>query len=556
MNDRKRIDLLSRYLDDGLSADQEQALSAMLKSDEQARELFYHLSMQHALLHRLARTTASLPPGVEQDAVTAPDNARAARGRSPDAARSRTGAARTRIVRFPKRRSWRITAIAAALILAFGMMLNRQWDRLIGRDTAGRRPSVVELVGPASVQRGANRFSLTTGTMLRAGDQIVCAGAQSRLALGYADGTRIAVLGAGAVRLLPQPGRRLFLETGVLEAQIAPQPSVRPVILSTSHADVEVLGTQFALSATEQKTLLDLRTGRLRIACKRSGESIVLNAGSSAQIAKTIAVSASPLIRRRPGHITRHGPVLLYCFDEGSGTTVRDSSGVGPPLDLQIQDPQRTRWLPGGGLAVAGNTAIRSAGPALKLTRACKESNALSVEAWIKPVGPQMDGPARILTVSQGASARNFTLAQGGGAYYLRVQVSAVPPPSFNLCGGLGHIRPGLNHVVATRDGSGMCRLYVNGEQRKVGLEPHLFPAPEDLVHDRLEAPGTFSGWDERYPLMLANELNSADRNRSWRGEYHRVALYSRALSAEEVARNYRAGPTARSAARHAGVPD
>jgi hypothetical protein len=68
-----------------------------------------------------------------------------------------------------------------------------------------------------------------------------------------------------------------------------------------------------------------------------------------------------------------------------------------------------------------------------------------------------------------------------------------------------------------------MARIYVGGESI-VGRA----------------VPGSFTSWGENYQLALADELIGS---RAWLGEYHLVAIYSRALSAEEVSENFRVGP-------------
>lgn len=47
------------------------------------------------------------------------------------------------------------------------------------------------------------------------------------------------------------------------------------------------------------------------------------------------------------------------------------------------------------------------------------------------------------------------------------------------------------------------------------------------------------ANWDDDYPLALANELIDP---RPWLGELYLVAIYSKALSAEEVNLNYIVG--------------
>jgi hypothetical protein len=50
---------------------------------------------------------------------------------------------------------------------------------------------------------------------------------------------------------------------------------------------------------------------------------------------------------------------------------------------------------------------------------------------------------------------------------------------------------------------------------------------------------GDFSGWTSNYRLGLANEMT---KDHPWLGEIHLVAIYDRALTADEVGQNYGAG--------------
>jgi hypothetical protein len=67
-----------------------------------------------------------------------------------------------------------------------------------------------------------------------------------------------------------------------------------------------------------------------------------------------------------------------------------------------------------------------------------------------------------------------------------------------------------------------------------------LFAAlPLILAVGQLVAP--FGTWDSRSTLQIGNE---ATHNRPWLGKIHFVALYKRALAADEVARHYHRGPS------------
>jgi hypothetical protein len=54
---------------------------------------------------------------------------------------------------------------------------------------------------------------------------------------------------------------------------------------------------------------------------------------------------------------------------------------------------------------------------------------------------------------------------------------------------------------------------------------------------------GDLAGWSDDYRLILVNEHTN---DRAWRGELHLIAVYSRALSAEEVSQNFAAGEPGR----------
>ena len=54
------------------------------------------------------------------------------------------------------------------------------------------------------------------------------------------------------------------------------------------------------------------------------------------------------------------GLKALYFFNEGEGNQIQDNSDSDSPVNLEIQDPSETDWLPGRGLKVRGNTIISS----------------------------------------------------------------------------------------------------------------------------------------------------------------------------------------------------
>jgi hypothetical protein len=213
---------------------------------------------------------------------------------------------------------------------------------------------------------------------------------------------------------------------------------------------------------------------------------------------------------------------VLYTFEEGKGKTVHDVSDVGKPLNLIVKDEKAVSWVPGG-LAINKPTLVATSGFATKLIEAAKASNEITIEAWVKPADDTRGGPARIVTLSKNIRERNFTLGQDGNRYDVRLRTTETDKngnPSLKT--PAGSLTTELSHVVYTRDSWGVARIYINGVERVSGT-----------------VGGDFD-WDDDCRFGLANEFTSRDR--TWLGELHLVAIYSRALKPDEVSQNFEAG--------------
>jgi hypothetical protein len=224
-----------------------------------------------------------------------------------------------------------------------------------------------------------------------------------------------------------------------------------------------------------------------------------------------------------PGMRVTAGQLVLYSFEEGSGTRVYDVSGFGTPLDLLVEDEAAISWINGGGLEINSSTVIKSAGAARKVIDAVKASNELTIEAWITPANTTQSGPARIVTLSRDLYYRNFTLGQQSDTYDVRLRTTET---SYNGLPSLstpsGSLANQLAHVVYTRDVYGAIKLYMDGALVVSGT-----------------VGGDCSVWGD-YALALANELTG---DRPWLGSFHMVAIYDRALNQAEVSQNFAVGP-------------
>ncbi|MFQ5631036.1 MAG: LamG-like jellyroll fold domain-containing protein, partial [bacterium] len=223
-----------------------------------------------------------------------------------------------------------------------------------------------------------------------------------------------------------------------------------------------------------------------------------------------------------------NGQIALYTFEEAGGNKIKDVSGVGAPLDLIISNEAATKWITGG-LAINASTIVATANAATKIIDACKNSREITLEAWIKPATTSQWGPARIVSLSRNIWNTNVTIGQGisqnqSALYDVRLRTSStnnVGTPSLNT--PQGSLDTQLTHVIYSRDASGLAKIYKNNNQQ----------ASKSIS-------GNLSNWNAGYNLALANELTG---DRPWLGEFHLVAIYDRALSANEVSQNFNAGP-------------
>ncbi|QDT16312.1 DUF1592 domain-containing protein [Alienimonas californiensis] len=215
------------------------------------------------------------------------------------------------------------------------------------------------------------------------------------------------------------------------------------------------------------------------------------------------------------------GVVAVYDF-AGDGNIVRDLSGqdgfgTGEPLDLEIGKGAKVRRTPAG-LRIDGPSQISAPRPAKRLTAALKKSGEVTIEVWLTPADAKQAGPARIVTLSGGSSKRNVTLAQEGKKYDARLRTTSNADnnglPSTSTDDAVRTDRP--THVVFTRRSTGLARLWVDGAMR-----------------GNRSTEGSFGNWDDGFRLALAGEIGD---DRPWRGTLHRVAIYDRALSDEEIA--------------------
>ena len=238
---------------------------------------------------------------------------------------------------------------------------------------------------------------------------------------------------------------------------------------------------------------------------------------------------------------------VLYSFEDGSGDLVRDSSGL-EPIDLTIHSPNRVVWREGT-LSAERDAAIASAPidaklplpaprPTQRLVEACQGTQEISVVLWVTPHRDHQSGPARIVTFSKNHEVRNFMVGQDGDDYMARLRTTETDE------NGRPKSRPGRgparqsSHLLEARNradaGEAVC-IVMTRTQGADGTANAAFYLNGQPV-DEVDLGGTFDAWDA-FELSLGNEF--VHNNRFWEGEFQRVAIYSQALTPEQVRQLY-----------------
>ncbi|NOZ54298.1 MAG: LamG domain-containing protein [Gammaproteobacteria bacterium] len=210
-----------------------------------------------------------------------------------------------------------------------------------------------------------------------------------------------------------------------------------------------------------------------------------------------------------------------------------DSSGVFPKLDLILNE--NTEWVSGWGIEFkAGGRALgTSIEASQKLYDLIAPRNEYSIEAWIVPANVTQEGPAIIASYSSGAQDRNFSMGQTLYSYEFLNRNTASGLDAANTANGNPtlitdpddeDLQATQQHVVMTYDPVNGRRIYVNGE----------FTGDNDTVLG-----GSLSEWNDGYLFVLGAETNG---DNGWLGKIRLAAIYSRALSQEQIQQNFDAG--------------
>lgn len=230
---------LARYLDGAATSDEMDVLNRALREDPEAR----------ALLRATARQALELA----------------------DSARSRE----VRPKASPPGRPRLLLAAAAA---AAALLLLWMFPR------GGPSIEIGRVQGAVSwrADGGMPQPGLREGTRLRLPGTLWTEGAGSSVELRFDDGTSVELAGASEVAIGDGRQKRLLLTRGTAVVEARPQPPERPLLLRTSTAETQVLGTRFSLSHDDRVTRVAVDEGRVRLRRLSDGSAVEIAPGQSA----------------------------------------------------------------------------------------------------------------------------------------------------------------------------------------------------------------------------------------------------------------------------------
>ena len=138
---------------------------------------------------------------------------------------------------------------------------------------------------------------------------------RSRALVRYADRTLLELAGDTQVREMTErdgeKGRRLFVAGGIVKAEVAKQPSGKPMVFDTEHGEARVLGTTLCLTVDpdpKRGTRLEVEEGRVELK-NEAGKSVMVDGGHQAVAAAGIPLSVKTLPREE---------IVLFCdFEDG-----------------------------------------------------------------------------------------------------------------------------------------------------------------------------------------------------------------------------------------------
>jgi hypothetical protein len=192
---------------------------------------------------------------------------------------------------------------------------------------------------------------------------------------------------------------------------------------------------------------------------------------------------------------------------------VRDTSGLGNPLDLTIENTNGISWVDGGGLILSQATVLRAPASPSKVYNGLTATGEFSVEMTVAP--SSLAGARKLLWYGANSGANvNLEVGQSNATRSTRARTTDTSN-SPNAITATDAIPISVDQHVLVTYNKTVMRIYHDGVQ--VGEQALT---------------GTLLNWDMTYKLIVANH---PDGTTPWLGTLKRIAIYDRALNTRQV---------------------
>ncbi len=266
-----------------------------------------------------------------------------------------------------------------------------------------------------------------------------------------------------------------------------------------------------------------------RLYCKDRGGQIkclALEKGAIAPLpitmAKKSSVNAKPFTSTKPFHLVNwlsDDPALVLGWKAGGGkrnlkgSLLKDGRCSFEARGNADFGPDREMALSRGAYLLKGGD---------ELHRAFQKANQFTLEVILSSGNASQTGPARIVSFSEDAYRRNFTLGQEGSQFVLRLRTTQTGENGMRPEIRFGQIKVGVQtHLLLTyREGELTC--YQNGMT---------------VFERKGHVKGSLANWNPQH-FLIGDEWNG---DRQWSGRVFGVALYNRFVDAKEVSERFAA---------------
>ncbi len=386
MNEQRLADLLERYFDRSLTAEEKGELEEELLREPAAREQFWQATEWRALFHQWGEmeTGRATAREMERKGITSlPSRAAAIRNPTASPSRARSGARTS-----PSRPAWARWALAAAVILGFALLAGPSWWQ----------STVATLVDTADASwTGAAATNLQVGAVLK--PQVLKL-ERGLAVIAFQQGARVVLEGPAEFELL---GANLgALRSGRLRARV-PESAHGFTIQAPSFTVVD-LGTEFGCVASPDGSgEVHVLNGAVNIrsagspATIRESEAMQLAGGRATKVParpgafvseeeisrRRLARSGDPLgaWRIASRELNRHPAMVVhYDFETVSGGVLPNQSpNAEPGSGAGIHGPQPAQGR------LPGKSALSFLRPDDRLrVRVDRNFEALTLLAWVR----------------------------------------------------------------------------------------------------------------------------------------------------------------------------